>query len=369
MEEVWWMNQLPVPRIKTPTFVDLNRELNVLKKSRFRWMYESSKCAPQGALHDLDRAFKNFFEGRARYPRFKSRHCGIGSFRLTGSIRVELSHLALPRLGRIRLKERGYLPMQSHILSVTVSEKSGRWYASLAVEENLPATALLKSEAVGVDLGVDTLATVSDGATFENPHALGHRERKLRHLHKDVSKKEKGSRNREKARERLSRCYAKVANARKDALNMATTLLASTKQVIVVESLRPRNLLRDHHLARSLSDASFGEFMRQLEYKCKWYGSTLVKADPFYPSTKRCSRCGNVKKIISLKVRIYTCDICGLVIDRDLNAARNLASAAASSAEAENACGDCVRPVEPSGDEAGCGLRSRNQAISARTDV
>ncbi len=337
-EEAWWMNQLPVPRIKTPTAIDLHRETNVRKRTDLGWMYESSKCAPQEALRDLDRAYTNFFEGRAKYPRFHSRHAGRSSFRLTGTVAVEGGHVTLPRIGRVKLKERGYLPMTAHLRSATVSERAGRWYVSLSVEEERPPTLPPMGEAVGVDLGIHALAIVSDGTVIPNPRALRVRQRKLQHLEREVSRKKKGSHNREKAKRRLSRCHAKVADLRKDALHQATTMLARTKPVIVVEGLRPANMLRNHPLARSLSDASFGEFVRQLDYKCGWYGSHLVKADPFYPSTKRCSSCGGMKEM-PLSERTYSCPSCGLVMDRDLNAARNLARVAASSAETENACG------------------------------
>ncbi len=337
-QEVWWMNQLPVPAIRAPSAIDLHRELNLRKQRDLGWMYASSKCAPQEALRDLDRAYRNFFEGRTRFPRFHSRHRGVGSFRLTGAIAVRDGHIGLPRIGSVRLKERGYLPVTTHLLSATVSERAGRWYVSVAVEEERSDPAPVAGEAVGVDLGLSHLATASDGTVFENPRALARRLRKVQHLQREVSRKRKGSKNREKAKRRLSRVHAKAADLRKDALHQATTWLARTKPVLVIESLRPENLLKNHHLARSLADASFGEFARQLEYKCRWHGSRLVKADPFYPSTKRCSGCGSLKEM-PLSERTYSCPVCGLVVDRDLNAARNLARVAASSAETENAWG------------------------------
>jgi putative transposase len=294
-QEAWWMNQLPVPTVKYLTAVDLHRELNLRKQMDLGWMYETSKCAPQEALRDLDRAFLNFFGKRARYPRFRSRHRGDGAFRLTGSIGVEDTHITLPRLGRVKLKERGYLPHGAHIRSATISEHAERWYASVAVEKDRAVAPRVPGEVVGVDLGINVLATVSDGTVFANPKAMDRRLRKLTHLQREVSRKRKGSQNRKKAQSRLSRCHARVVDVRKDAIHKATTWLARTKPTIVVETLRPENLLKNRHLARSLADASFGEFFRQLEYKCGWYGSRLVRADPFYPSTKRCSSCGVTK--------------------------------------------------------------------------
>ena len=337
-KEVWWMNQLPLPHIKTPTAIDLHRELVVRKKQDWGWMYEMSKCAPQEALRDLDRAFKNFFENRTNFPRFKSRHDGVGSFRLTGRFQVEKDRVYLTRIGWVRLKERGYLPSAMHVLSITISERAGRWYASLCVMDERLYSAPPPGEAVGVDLGITTLATVSDGTVFENPRAMSRRLRKLKRLHREVSRKQEGSKNREKAKRRLSRAHVKTADLRRDAMHKATTTLARTKPIVVVESLRPQNMQRNHHLAQSVADASFGEFIRQMEYKCGWYGSRLVKADPFYPSTKRCSNCGSLQEM-PLSKRMYRCQSCGLVIERDLNASRNLAMLAASSAESLNACG------------------------------
>ena len=364
-QTVWLMNRLPCPPVRYPTAIDLHRELNALKAGPFEWMYESSKCAPQEALRDLDRAYQNFFEGRAKFPRFHSRHRRVGSFRLTGSITVHDRSIDLPRIGQVRLKERGYAPENTPLLSATVSEKAGRWYVSVAVEEERPAPAPVVGEPVGVDLGIHALATVSDGTVLGNPKALAHGLRKLQHLQREVSRKEKGSHNREKAKRRLSRCHTKVADLRKDALHKATTTLARTKPVIVVESLRPENMLKNPSLARSLADASFGEFVRQLEYKCRWHGSRLVKADPFYPSTTRCCGCGSLKEM-PLSERMYSCPMCGLVVDRDLNASRNLAMVAASSAETENACGG--RRFMPATAGAFQGIRNPASSVLA-TDV
>lgn len=339
-EETYLFNQLPHPPVKNPTAIDLHRELNRLKPVKVPWMYASSKCAPQEALRDLDRAYRNFFEGRARHPRMRTRKHGPGSFRLTGAIRVHDDRIDLPRIGTVRLKERGYLPVETHVLSATVSERGGRWFVSVQVEEERRDPVPVQGEAVGVDWGISALATVSDGTVLENPRALRNAQKKLKHLQREVSRKRKGSHNRRKAVRRLSRCHARVADLRRDALHQATAMLARTKPVIVVEGLRPANMVKNHALAGSIQDASPGEFVRQLEYKCRWYGSRLIKADPFYPSTKRCSSCGNMKEEMPLSERTYRCAVCGLVMDRDLNASRNLAMLAASSAESLNACGE-----------------------------
>jgi putative transposase len=319
--------------------IALHRELNHLKKSDFPWMYQVSKCAPQEALRDLDKAFKNFFEGRGKYHRFKSRkRRGAGSFRLTGSIKVHRDRIQLPRVGLVKLKEKEYLPTAGvHILSATVSERAGYWFVSVQVEEEIQVPANL-GRVVGVDVGVLRLATVSDGAVIENPKALKRYDGKLRRLQRSLSRKQRNSRNRTKARMALAGCHYRVACIRRDALHKATTMLAKTKSVIAVEDLAVRNMMGNHRLAGSLADASFSEFHRMLEYKARWYGSVVVKADRFFPSTKRCSVCGSVKAEVKLSERVFKCDACGSLVDRDLNAALNLRMVAASWAETENAC-------------------------------
>ena len=335
--DVHRMNRLPVAHIKRPTAVDLHRELNLLKKTTVPWMYEVSKCAPQEALRDLDRAFHNFFEGRSRFPNFKSKKRGLGTFRLTGSIRASEDRIQLPRLGRIRLKEPGYIPTGRPVRSATVSERAGRWFVSIAVERELVPPANV-GPACGVDLGVARLATVSDGEVIENPSAIRRFMRKVTRLQREVSRKARGSKNRKKARNKFATVKMREANIRRDALHKATTLLARSKSVIVIEDLNVRGMAQNHAVARGLADASFGEFRRQLEYKTRWYGSTLVIAPPFYPSSKMCSRCGHVKKQLRLSERVFVCEECGSRFDRDLNAAVNLLGLAASSAESENAC-------------------------------
>jgi len=335
--------------------IGLHRQLNALKRTDYPWMYAVSKCAPQEALRDLDRAFKNFFEGRAEYPKFRSRKRGIGGFRLTGSIRVFRDSVQLPRIGRVRLKEKGYLPTGgAHILSVTVSEKAGRWFVSIQVEEEIEVP-INAGPVAGVDVGISQLATVSDGTVIENPKALARFERKRKRLQRSLPRKMKNSRNRIDAKMRLARCEFRIASVRRDAQHKATTMLARTKSAIGVEGLNVAGLLKNHCVARQLADAGVREFLRQLEYKAEWNGSKIVEADPFFPSTKRCSNCDNVKDEMPLSERTYKCEVCGFEADRDLNASINLASVAASWAETLNACESgevhAARQVLP--DEAG----------------
>jgi putative transposase len=319
---------------KSPTAIDLHRELNLLKRTELSWMYEVSKCAPQEALRDLDKAFANFFRRvkekkagksvKLGFPRFKSKKHGLGGFRLTGAIHVFEKAVQLPRLGLLRLKERGYLPVNCvHILSATVSEKAGRWFVSLQVEMEGPDPVVNGRPVAGVDLGINRMAQVSDGTYFENPRALKRSLTKLKRLQRVVSRRQKGSANRQKAVRQLARAHFRVANLRKDALHQATTFLARTKSAIVLEHLNVSGMMKNHHLAQAIADVGLYEFRRQMEYKGQWYGCEVLLADRFFPSTKRCSQCGH-EKSISLAERVYSCESCGQVMDRDLNAAINL---------------------------------------------
>jgi len=319
---------------KTPSAIDLHRELNALKKTELAWMYEVSKCAPQEALRDLDKAFANFFRRvkekksgkkvKVGFPRFKSKKHGLGGFRLTGVIRVFEKAIQLPRLGVLRLKERGYLPTSGvHILSATVSEKGGHWFVSLQVEVEIPDPVMDGKPVAGVDLGVSRMAQVSDGTYFENPRALKRNLIKLKRLQRVVSRRQKGSANRQKAVRRLAKAHLQVANIRKDALHRVTTLLTKTKSAIVLENLNVSGMMKNHHLAQAIADVGMYEFRRQLQYKGQWYGCEVLLADRFFPSTKRCSQCGN-EKAVDLAERMYCCEYCGQLMDRDLNAAINL---------------------------------------------
>jgi len=318
-------NLLPHPKLKTPTALDLHKELNKLKKGKLSWMYEVSKCAPQEALRDLDVAFSNFFWHKAGFPNFKSKKRGAGSFTLYGAIIVRPGEVRLPRIGRVRLKERGYIPSKTHINSINVSEHAKRWYVAVNVVEERKEPITPPGPVVGVDRGLNSLAVVSDGTVLENPRVLRRYERKLKHLQRILSRKKKGSSNRRKAREALARLHMRVRNTRLDAIQKFTTMLAKTKPVIVVEDLDVKNMMGNHQLARAIADAAWGATVRQLRYKTQWYGSTLITADRWYPSTKRCSRCGHAKDAMPLGERVFRCEGCGLDIDRDLNAARNLA--------------------------------------------
>ena len=348
-----------------------HRLLNSLKESQFPWMYQSSKCAPQEALRDLHRAFQNFHRGlktgrKIGFPRFKRK--GVrDSFRLTGAIRFHKRGIQLPRLGVIRIKEKRRIYYRGRILSATVRRRADRWFVSVTVEEEIPDPATPAGGTVGVDLGVKTLATLSDGTTFANPRALGRRLRRLKHLSKSLSRKRNGSKNREKTKLRLAKMHLRIFNIRHDTLHKVTTYLAKNHSKIVIEDLNVSGMLRNKRLARAIVDVGFYEFRKQLKYKCKWYGSELVVVSRTFPSSKLCSRCGHKKQELSLSEREYHCEECGLQIDRDLNAALNLV--AVSMPETENACGEDVRLVADSMNMQEAASRKQEPNISPRLNV
>ena len=344
---------------ETLNAIALHKELNILKKDELGWMYEVSKCAPQEALRDLDEAYANYFrrvkqkrkgkyKGKVGFPRFKKKRDGQGSFRLTGTIRVFEKQIQLPRLGRLKLKEAGYLPISDvNILSATVSQWAGRWYVSLQCEVEISDPKLKNKSICGLDLGIRRLATVSDGTVFENPRALKQNLTKIKRIQRVVSRRKKGSANRRKAVVKLAKAHRRVANIRANALHQTTHMLSKTKTAVVMEDLNVSGMLKNHRLAQAIADVGFDEFKRQLVYKGKWYGCEVLLADRFYPSSKTCSNCSCVKESLGLGERVFRCERCGHEIDRDLNAAINLESLyfTTASSAGSNACGEDVRPT------------------------
>ncbi len=350
---------------KTSSAVDLHHEINALKKTEIPWGYEVSKCAFQEALRDLDDAFKHFFRkcklkkegkwhGKCGYPRFKSKHKGLGSCTFTGSIHVYPDAIQLPRLGLLKLKERDYLPMNCKIGSATISEQAGRWYVSICVHEEVDEPTAAKGEVIGIDLGVKTLATLSDGRTFDNPKVLRKRLTALKRTSRRHSRKKKGSNNRKKAQRRLAKMHARIARIRRDALHKATSqIVAKTKpdterpRVIVLEDLNIAGMLKNRTLSRAIADVGMYEFKRQIQYKAFFAGIQVILASRWEPSSKTCSACGWYNPDLTLVDRMFVCHDCGYVTDRDYNAAKNLAKLAEELPGVPrevNACGDHVRP-------------------------
>jgi putative transposase len=300
--------------------------------------------ATWGKISCAKRLVQNLLS-RIRDKKFKSKKHGLGGFRLTGAVHIFDKAIQLPRLGRLRLKERGYLPVEGvHILSATVSEHAGHWFVSVQVEKEIPDPKTSYRPVVGVDLGILALATISDGTRIENPHALKRDQGKIKRLQRVVSRRKKGSANRVKAVRQLAREHLRVANVRKDALHQVTSRLARTKSAVVLEDLHVSGMVKNHHLAQAIEDVGFYEFRRQMAYKGQWYGCQIILANRFYPSSKRCSQCGHIQATLDLGTRVYICEHCGLMIDRDLNAALNLEQLATGSSPERYACGEMISP-------------------------
>ena len=326
------------PSLPPPTEVGLRRQLNGLKRTEFPWMFDVTKCAAQEAIIDLGMAFRAFFEKRGRYPRFKKKgvrysFCAANE---AGTFRVDGKRIRLPVIGWVRMREP--VRFSGRLKRVTVCREADRWFASIMVETGDVEPVEQPCAAIGVDLGVKTLATLSSGEAIPGPKAHKALLGRLRRKSRALSRKQKGSANRRKAAVKLARLHVRIANIRKDATHKATTMLTKTYRRIGVEDLNVRGMVRNRRLARSIMDGGFFEFRRQLEYKARLYGAALVVAERWYPSSKTCSCCGSVEAGLALSQRTLRCGGCGVEIDRDLNAARNLERLAASSAV--SACGE-----------------------------
>ena len=314
------------------------------------WWAENSKEAANTGLRSLASALSNWSKSRRGvpkgrrmgFPRFKAKDRTVPRFAYTtgsfGLIQGDPKALRLPRIGRVHCMEDVTARVgDARVLRMAVSKRAGRWYAALTVErEDREAQQAQQGGAVGVDLGIKTLATLSDGTVIENPRPLKKVERKLKRAQKALSRKTMGSNRRAKARAKVARLHAHVANQRLDAMHKATTWLAGTYSEICIEDLHVAGMVKNHRLAKAVSDASFAEFRRQLEYKTARTGAQLHVVDRWYPSSKTCSKCGRVKAKLSLSEHVYRCDGCGLTMDRDLNAAINI-KVAGSAPETLNA--------------------------------
>lgn len=304
--------------------INWHKELVQLKKTEFNWMYEVSKCAPQFALRNLEVAFKNFFKKTAKYPTFKKKG-SRDSFTLDGTIIVSENNIQLPVIGKIRLKEKGYAPIGKP-KSCTISKTADKWFVSVKYEVEEPKHQEWIDESIGVDLGIKTLAVFSDGTEIKPSNKLKILESRLKRYQRKLARQKKGSSKYKQTKTKLSRLHYKISCHRKDILHKTTTLLAKTKlhKVIVIENLNVTGMIKNHKLAKSISNIGFFEFKRQLKYKCHWYNKELIIAARWFPSSKTCSHCGFIKSDLTLSDRIFRCDCCNFEIDRDLNASINL---------------------------------------------
>ncbi len=299
-------------------------------------------CVPlQQGLRHLQKAFGNFWAGRTKYPNFKKKHHG-GSAEFTKSaFRWKDGQLFLAKCSEpLPIIWSRELPKGCTPSTVTVKlSASGQWHVSLLVDADIVKLPKI-DKAIGLDVGITSLITTSDGDKISNPKHFKQLRKKLKKAQKTLSRKQKGSKNRQKARLKVARVYCQISDSRKDFLHKLTTQLVRENQAIVVEDLAIKNMVKNHKLALSISDASWGELIRQLAYKCEWYGRELVKIDRWFPSSKRCGSCGHVVDKLPLNVREWECPKCGANHDRDINASKNILAAGL----AVSVCGANIRP-------------------------
>jgi putative transposase len=337
---------------KTLPASELSARLTALKdEPETAWLREMDSQLLQQALADLGRAFVNFFERRARYPRFKSRKRDQARFRIPQRVRVVGGRVQVPKIGRLRL--RLSQPVEGPTKSATFKKDAcGHWHVSLVAETQMPVVPLPfpdPAQSVGLDLGLKDAVVPSDAPPLPAPRFYRRGARKLRRAQRTYTRRQKGSRNKAKARARMARVHQRVASQRADFVHKLSTKLIKTHQAVCIEDLNVRGLARTK-LAKSVADAAMGMMRRLLEYKGRWYGVHVVVVDRFYPSTQLCHDCGFKNEALTLADRTWLCPACGVLHDRDLNAALNIRDEglrilAVGYPESLNACGRDLRPA------------------------
>ena len=315
---------------KSVSKIDCNNYCNRKLKKDYEWLKEVDKFALTNAIYNMDAAYQKFFREHAGYPKFKSKHDSHQSYTTNftnGNIAVDFEDrtIKLPKLKVVKAKL--HRNFSGKIKSVTVSQvPSGKYYVSILVETEhleLPHT----NQTIGIDLGIKDLCITSDGKKYENPKIIKKYEKKLVKLQRQLAHKEKRSQNYYKIKKKIALCHEKITNARKDYLHKISYEIISENQVIVSENLQIKNMVKNHHLAKSISDVSWYGLTRQLEYKSKWNGRKYVKIDTFYASSQLCSTCGYKNtETKNLSIREWECPVCGAKHDRDINAAKNILS-------------------------------------------
>ena len=308
---------------KSSNYYEQAKELTAMKKTEmYSWLKEINSQSLQYALRNLDTAYQNFFKGRAKFPCFHSKKHG-GSFAIPQHFKVEDNRIFIPKFkGGIRFVKSQNVQGELRNMTVSVTP-SGKYYVCIMAQvevDDLEKTNL----SVGIDLGLKDFVITSDGDRYSSNKFIKKYSRKLTTMQKHLSRKKKGSCSWNSQRIKVAMLQEKIMSCRKDKLHKISIDLIRRYDVVCCEDLNVKGMVKNHHLAKSISDASWGAFVTMLEYKAKWYGKTLVKIDRFYPSSKTCHHCGHINKDLKLKDREWTCPQCGELIDRDLNAAKNI---------------------------------------------
>jgi putative transposase len=334
--EAWYERQERVGYTQTSSLLT-----DWKKQEELDFLNEVSSVPLQQGLRHLQTAFTNFFAGRAQYPNFKKKRNGGSAEFTKAAFRWRDGKLFLAKcLEPLDIRWSRAIPQSAEPSSVTVKlSPSGRWTVSLLVDIEIEPLSESPST-VGIDLGITSLIALSTGEKVANPKGFKAKRAKLRKAQKALSRKQKGSNNRYKARLKVAKVHAEISDARQDFLHKLTTRLVRENQTIAIEDLAVKNMVKNRKFALSISDASWGELVRQLEYKCEWYGRTLVKIDRWFPSSKRCGKCGHIVEKLPLNIREWDCPKCGAHHDRDINAAQNILAAGL----AVKVCGANVRP-------------------------
>jgi putative transposase len=311
-------------------------------KRQYPWLGDVSSVPVQQCLRHLDTAFKNFFEGRAEYPTFKKKQYSQSATYASNAFKWDGATLTLAKMDTpLDIHWHRSLPKDAKPSSITMTKDcANRYFVSILIEEKIEPKPVVNTM-VGLDLGIKSMVALSTGESVGNPRYLAKDEKQLAKAQRRHAKKKKGSKNRNKARLKVAKIHARIQDRRRDYQHKLSTRIVHENQVMCVESLAVKNMVKNRCLAKAISDVGWGEFVRQLEYKSKWYGRTLITIDRFYPSSKTCSACKHVLDSLTLDIREWGCPECGTVHDRDTNAAKNILAEGLS----VNACGGGVRPV------------------------